>query len=164
MKVKRKTIVGVMGPGDDATQSDMKTAYTLGKLIAENGWVLLNGGRNKGVMDAVSKGAKSAGGLTIGILPSDTGEIASEGVDVAILTGMGDARNTVNILTSDVVVVCGMNPGTASEVALAIKFNKPIILLQNDTITHTFFDKLSKGAVHTANSVADAIALIKSII
>lgn len=53
-----KTIIGVMGPGDDATKKDLDNAYTLGKLIAKQNWTLLNGGRNVGVMDAASRGAK----------------------------------------------------------------------------------------------------------
>ena len=62
----RKVIIGVMGPGDRATAVDLENAYQLGKLIAKEGWALLTGGRKAGVMDAASKGAKAAGGLTIG--------------------------------------------------------------------------------------------------
>ena len=67
----RKIIIGVMGRGENATANDLQNAYILGQLIAKQGWVLLTGGRNVGVMDAVSKGAKSADGLTIGILPGE---------------------------------------------------------------------------------------------
>lgn len=66
-----KPIIGVMGPGDGATQADIKYACKLGKLIAEQNWILLTGGRNSGVMNAASKGAKKSGGLTVGILPSE---------------------------------------------------------------------------------------------
>jgi Predicted Rossmann fold nucleotide-binding protein len=65
----KKTIIGIMGPGESATSTDLENAYQLGQLIAEAGWILLTGGRNVGVMDAANKGAKSANGLTVGILP-----------------------------------------------------------------------------------------------
>lgn len=64
-----KTVIGVMGPGDNATKEECDSAFELGKLIANKGWILLTGGRNVGVMEAASRGAKEAGGLTIGILP-----------------------------------------------------------------------------------------------
>jgi uncharacterized protein (TIGR00725 family) len=115
-------------------------------------------------MDAVSLGAKSAGGLTIGVLPTDKSDIASEGVDFAILTGMGDARNSINVLSSDAVVVCGMNPGTACEVALAIKAVKPIILVQCDEATKVFFQQLSKNTVHTCEEVVQTTDLLKSLL
>ncbi|MGL4881753.1 MAG: cytochrome, partial [Waterburya sp.] len=64
------TIIGVMGVGNLATPKDLELAFQLGQLIAENGWILLTGGREAGVMDAASRGAKAGGGLVIGILPS----------------------------------------------------------------------------------------------
>ncbi|MEL6500189.1 MAG: cytochrome, partial [Cyanobacteria bacterium J06623_1] len=64
-----KIIIGVMGAGDRATSEDLKSAYLLGQAIAENNWVLLTGGRNVGVMDAASRGAKASDGLIVGILP-----------------------------------------------------------------------------------------------
>ncbi len=67
----KKIIIGVMGPGEQATATDLQNAYELGKLIAQQGWVLLTGGRNVGVMDAANQGAKSANGLTVGILPGN---------------------------------------------------------------------------------------------
>ncbi|MEH2039178.1 hypothetical protein [Nostoc sp.] len=67
----RKIIIGVMGRGENATANDLQNTYILGQIIAKQGWILLTGGRNVWVMDAVSKGAKSADGLTIGILPGE---------------------------------------------------------------------------------------------
>lgn len=84
-----KIVIGVMGPGEGATNDILKQAHTLGRLIARQGWTLLTGGRNVGVMDAASKGAKQAGGLTIGILPSSDKTDASVYLDIAICTGMG---------------------------------------------------------------------------
>lgn len=87
-----KTLIGVMGPGNDATQKINATAAELGRQIAQSGWVLLTGGRNVGVMNATSKGAKEAGGLTVGILPSEDKTGASQFVDIFICSGMGSAR------------------------------------------------------------------------
>ena len=160
----RKIIVGVMGPGKNATANDLQNAYTLGKLIAKQGWILLTGGRNVGVMDTVSKGAKSGEGLTIGILPNDNQDSISSSVDIAIFTDMGNARNNINVLTSDVIIACGMGAGTASEVALALKVNKQVILLTNDEESKIFFKKLSPENVYIVESVEQAIATAKTIL
>ena len=125
---KRKPIVGVMG-GSKVDHKTTSMAERLGALIARRGWVLLNGGRNKGVMAASARGAKQAGGLVIGILPDRTTAKASPDLDFAILTGMGDARNVINVLSSDVVIACPGALGTMSEVTLALKSDKRVILL-----------------------------------
>jgi len=153
-----------MGPGDDARKSDIQTAYKLGKLIAQKGWVVLSGGRNVGVMDGVSRGAKSAGGLTIGILPTPDSSTASAGLDMVIVTGMGDARNSINVLSSDVVVVCGMNPGTACEVALAIKAKKPLIFINVNTKAQTFFQSLTRQSILICSAPDEVIAAAQKIV
>ena len=89
------TIIGVMGGGSSATAYTCGQARRLGELIANEGWVLLTGGRNAGVMDAASQGAKAAGGLTVGVLPDAHKERLSEHVDIPIVTGMGNARNVI---------------------------------------------------------------------
>ncbi|MBG1245124.1 TIGR00725 family protein [Nostoc sp. NZL] len=160
----RKIIIGVMGRGENATANDLQHAYILGQLIAKQGWVLLTGGRNVGVMDAVSKGAKSADGLTIGILPGENQDGISSWVDIAIFTDMGNSRNNINVLTSDLVIACGMGAGTASEIALALKANKQVILLNNDEESQLFFKKLSPENVYIVESVDQAIATAKTIL
>lgn len=116
----RKIIIGVMGPGN-ASPTESQNAYDLGFLIAQNHWVLLTGGRNSGVMQAASRGAKAANGLTVGILPTADAHGMAETVDLAIFTDMGSARNNINVLSSNVVIACGMGAGTASEVAWQLK-------------------------------------------
>lgn len=160
----KKIIVGVMGPGVEATPNDLKNAYELGKLIAYEGWILLTGGRNVGVMDAASQGAKAANGLTIGILPTDDTNAISEAVDVAIMTDMGNARNNINVLSSNVVIACGIGVGTASEIALALKANKKVILLNDSKEAQAFFMKLSAENVYIVNSFGEAIAVAKNIL
>ena len=115
--------------GSKATPRVAKMAERLGELIAERGWVLLNGGRNRGVMAASARGAKKAGGTVIGILPDKRATKASPDLDFVVLTGMGDARNVINVLSSDVVIACPGSMGTRSEIDLALKNKKRVILL-----------------------------------
>lgn len=150
-------IAGVMGPGEDASESDREQAYQLGRAIAQEGWSLLTGGRNQGVMDAASRGAKEAGGLTIGVLPSADRGGMSQFVDVPIVTGIGEARNNINVLSSDVVIACGMGPGTASEVALALKGKRNVILLGVGDQAARFFAELDPEKIHIATSTEHAI-------
>ncbi len=153
-----------MGPGFNATKQDLDNAYQLGKLIAEQGWILLTGGRKAGVMDAASQGAKSANGLTLGILPGEDKTGISEAIDIAIITGMGSARNNINVLTGDVVIACGMGSGTASEIALALKADKPVILLNDNRESHQFFSSLTSDSVMIVESPEEAIARVRDIV
>lgn len=153
-----------MGPGDKATAIDCQNAYELGKLIALQGWVLLTGGRNVGVMDCASLGAKAANGLTVGILPGNGTNGISQSVDIAIITGMGNARNNINVLSTDVVIACGMGSGTASEIALALKASKKVILLNNDEQSERFFKHLDPENVYTVNNPSEAIKIAQKIL
>ena len=159
----RKPIIGLMGSGDSATDTDIKNAYNLGILIAQEDWILLTGGRNVGVMDAANKGAKEAGGLTIGILPSNHTKNVSDAVDIAILTDLGNARNNINVLSSDVIIACGIGLGTVSEIALALKNKKPVILLSEHQESQQFFKGLSPNLTFIAADTKQTIKLIKEI-
>lgn len=156
-----KIIVGVMGPGENSTPDDNEMAFELGRAIAKEGWVVLTGGRSFGVMDAVMKGARDLNGLTIGILPDSNEQNASENAEIRIVTGMGSGRNYLNVLSSHIVVVLGMAAGTASEVALAIKANKKVILLNQDEITVRFFKNIGSYRILVSKSVEDTITEIK---
>lgn len=163
-QVEPRWIVGVMGPGEGATPTECETAYALGEAIAAAGWVLLTGGRRAGVMDAASRGAKAAGGWVIGILPEGDRRNASPSLDLAIPTGLGSARNAVNILASSVVIACGMGLGTASEVALALKGDRPVICLHCSPIARAFWAEISGDRCQFANTVPEAIALAQQAI
>lgn len=160
----KKTIIGVMGPGSDATNADLENAYQLGKLIAKESWILLTGGRKIGVMNAASRGAKAANGLTIGILPDHNIDAVSEAVDIAIFTDMGNARNNINVLSSDVVIACGIGVGTISEIALGIKNNKSIILLNDNPASQDFLKNLSSEQIYVVKSSQEAIATTKKLL
>ena len=159
-----KIIVGVIGPGAGATEAATETAFELGKLIAGEGWALLTGGRSAGVMEAASRGARAVGGPTVGILPSEDCAGASEFVDIAIVTGMGQARNNINALSSRLLFACGMGAGTASEIALAFKARKRVIMLCADEASENFFKSLGQGDAFTADTPHAAIELAKKLL
>jgi uncharacterized protein (TIGR00725 family) len=148
-----------MGPGAEASEADLEFARVLGKLLAQEGWVILTGGRDAGVMRAVNDGAKEVGGsLTVGILPSASDEVAPS-VDIAIVTEMHNARNNINVLSSRVVIAFGRaGPGTVSEIALALKAKKTVILIGGDDIDRRFFERIGKGRVIFVESAEDAAA------
>jgi uncharacterized protein (TIGR00725 family) len=159
-----RTIVGVMGPAESATAADVAAAAELGRLIAENGWVLLTGGRNCGVMAAASREAHEvSGALTLGILPHPSSEVAPD-VDLAIFTDLGEGRNHVNVLTSRLVFACGMSAGTLSEIALAIKAGKDVILLNAGQAAESFLAQLGGPRIHRAATPEEAVAMARRIL
>lgn len=147
MNKSRKPIIGVMGPGNPNNQAVLEQAQKIGQGIAKREWILLTGGRKAGVMDAASKGAAEAGGEVIGVLPGVTLHGMSDYVSIPIVTGMGSARNVINILTADVVIVCGMGLGTASEAALAIKNDKPVLFTKVEKSHLDFFQSFSSQKI-----------------
>ena len=155
-----RPIIGVIGPGEQATQKDKDVAYHLGKLIAQEGWVTLSGGRNVGVMDAVSYGARSRNGFTIGILPQDHRKACSKHVSVPIVTGMGQARNTIIVLSANILVAIGMGPGTTSEIALSARFHKRLISIKPTREAESFFHTIHSD-LHIAHNEEEAIKLIR---
>ena len=156
-----KPIVGIMGPGENARPEENEMAFALGKALAQQGWIVLTGGRSFGIMEAAMKGAHEGDGLTIGVLPTDDAVNSSDDADIKIITGMGSARNIINVLSSHILVVIGMAAGTASEVALAIKANKKVILLHQDEITIRFFKNLGTYKVMVANTIEETLQIIK---
>ncbi len=160
----KKIIIGVMGPGSDATNKDIKNAYTIGSLIAKNGWIVLSGGMNHGVMDAVNKGAKENNGLTLGILPTDDKTKYSKWLDIQVITNLRSGRNYINVLSSDVVIACGISAGTTSEIALAIQAGKQIILLNDNEDSKVFFKKLAEKQIHIVKDPEEAIMITKKIL
>jgi uncharacterized protein (TIGR00725 family) len=159
---KKRPIIGVMGAGDNAAESALHHGYALGQLIARRGWILLNGGRNCGVMDASARGAKEAGGLTVGILPDADMRRASAYIDIPILTGLGSGRNNINVLSSDVVIACRGGAGTLSEIALALKAKKPVILV--DFEIGDMFDRSEREHLICVNTPEEAIEVVENLL
>jgi uncharacterized protein (TIGR00725 family) len=158
--IRRHVIIGVMGGGRaDARQTEM--AFRLGQLIAAQGWVLLNGGRCAGIMDASARGACEQGGLTVGILPDADARGVSPHIQIPILTGMGSARNIINALSSHVMVACPGGAGTLSEIALALKHGRPVILMGME-VGDLFSAYWTSGQLKKAATPEEAIVAIKS--
>jgi hypothetical protein len=109
-----------------ASASECEAAEQVGRRIAEAGAVVVCGGLG-GVMEAACRGARAAGGTTVGILPGTDRFDANDYVDVAVPTGIGEARNAVVVATADAVVAVGGEFGTLCEIALALKAGTPVI-------------------------------------
>ncbi|MBC7265574.1 MAG: TIGR00725 family protein [Coriobacteriia bacterium] len=154
-----RKVIGVMGSGRPLDPASEARARALGRLIAQAGYVLLTGGRASGVMDACSAGAKEAGGLVVGVLPDTDASTASRHLDVAIKTGMGDARNVINVLSSDAVIALPGGAGTLSEVAHALKAGKPVIVLGWDPGPAL----RAAGRVLDASTPEEALALAREV-
>ena len=117
--------IAVVGAGDaDAAQREV--AEEAGRLLAEAGAIVVTGGRG-GVMEAASKGAREAGGTTLGILPDADRSQANPWLTVAVPTGMGEARNALVVRAADGVIAVGGEWGTLSEIAFARKTGKPVV-------------------------------------
>ena len=152
-----------MGGGEITDSTSYETARKMGSLIAKEGWVLLNGGRASGIMEASARGANENGGLTIGILPGDDSSWASEYIDIPILTGIGFARNYINVQTSEVVIALPGKTGTISEIALALNIGKKVISLNFNL--GALFEKYEKEKqLIYVKKPEEVIILIKKIL
>lgn len=109
-------------------------AEQVGYELARRRAIVVCGGLG-GVMEAACKGAKRAGGLTIGILPGKTSREANPYVDIPIVTGLGEARNSIVVRTARAVIAVGGEYGTLSEIAFALKFGIPVIGLNTWQLT-----------------------------
>ncbi|MDD4752612.1 MAG: TIGR00725 family protein [Desulfitobacteriaceae bacterium] len=122
--------IGVIGQSGDISPEVRQLAEEIGREIALRKAVLLTGGTN-GVMEAVSFGAKSAGGLVVGILPGDTLDVGNNYIDVPITTGMGyDYRSLILVHSSDVIIMIGGGNGTLGELSTAYLNRKPVIVVE----------------------------------
>jgi uncharacterized protein (TIGR00725 family) len=117
--------VSVIGSGSEHEAH----AEEVGRLLAERGAVVVTGGLGE-VMAAASRGAKHAGGATIGILPGESRAGANEWVDHAVVTGMGHARNLAVVASGDAVIAVGGRYGTLAEIGLALTLGRPVVVLE----------------------------------
>ena len=133
-------------------------AFEVGRGIAQRGAVLLCGG-STGVMDHAARGARSVGGLTIGILPTDDRATANDSIDVALATGLGQARNAVLAYSAEGVIAIGGGYGTLSEIALAMRIGRPVVGLRTWRFERTGQTEAPLWSVDTAD---EALAWIFS--
>jgi uncharacterized protein (TIGR00725 family) len=104
-------------------------AEEVGRLLAERGCTVVCGGLGE-VMAAAARGAKSAGGTTIGILPGTSRADANEWIDHVVVTGLGHARNSIVVASGDAVIAVGGSYGTLTEVGFAQIFRRPVVILE----------------------------------
>ena len=123
-----KRRIGVMGPGSCAPDI-YALAREVGYQIARRGAILICGGRG-GVMEASARGASEGNGIVVGILPGESAAEANPYVNIPIVTGLGNARNAVNVLTSQAIIAIQGSYGTLSEIALALKCGTPVVGLK----------------------------------
>ena len=128
MRPDRQFVLGVIGESDCSPEL-YAVAEAVGRLAAEGGAMIVCGGLG-GVMEAACKGATSAGGTSIGILPGASRQDANPFVSTVVPTGMGEARNVLVVRASDAVIAVGGEYGTLSEIALALKLGTPLVGVQ----------------------------------
>jgi uncharacterized protein (TIGR00725 family) len=121
--------VAVVGAGR-ATDEQVRRAEEVGRGLGEAGAVVVCGGLG-GVMEAACRGAREGGGTTLGILPGSDRAEANDFVDVAVATGLGEARNALVVRAADVLIAVAGEYGTLSEIALALKTGTPVIGLDS---------------------------------
>ena len=128
--VKKRQILVIGNNTNGCTSKHEKIAYEVGIEIAKSNSVLITGGLG-GVMAAAAHGAHDANGLTVGIIPQNDATLANEFCDIVIPTGMGLARDFVNALTADGVIIVGGGSGTLSEVCASYMYKKPMVAIRN---------------------------------
>jgi len=163
--------IGVIGAGGDIPDSVKTRAEEVGKLIAQKGGVLFCGGLGS-VMKYAAKGAKMNNGLTIGILPTEE-KVANEYIDILIPTDLGYSRNTTVVLASDSLIAINGSTGTLSEIAMAMNYKIPVIVLKGSGGVADMFSEMhesdralpwSKDKIQIANTPEEAVDLaMKSI-
>ncbi len=147
--------------GSSCSREEYAAAREAGRLLARAGFVVVTGGLG-GVMEASSRGAREGGGLVLGLLPGTDAADANPFVEVAIPTGLGDARNAVVAAAGSVVIAVGGSLGTLSEVALALKRGTPVIGLGTWSLDPSRLPP--GGGVREASSPAEAVRMAVEIL
>jgi len=153
-------IIAVIG-NSCCSPEEAKLAENVGELLAQRGATIVCGGLG-GVMEAVCRGAKSKGGLTVGILPGQDSSMANPWVDIPVVTGIGEARNFAVVKSAQSVIAIGGGYGTLSEIAYARKSNIPVIGLNTWLLSRNGREDDSIIRVQSATeAVRKAISLAK---
>jgi uncharacterized protein (TIGR00725 family) len=129
--LSKKIQILIVGHNESGTTPEIaKIAYDTGMEVAKSGAVLVTGGLG-GVMKAACQGAKDGGGITVGIIPQNDSSFANEYCDIVIPSGIGLARDFLNALSGDGVIIIGGGSGTLSETCIAYMYKKPIVAIKN---------------------------------
>ncbi len=160
---KEQIFISVVGESD-ASPKVYALAEEVGKLIARAGAILVCGGL-KGVMEAAAKGAKSEGGITVGILPGSKREEANPYIDIPIITGLGYARNKLVVKTGQAIIAIGGKYGTLSEISFALGYGIPVVGIKTWELIRGD-GKVDQGIVYArtpGEAVQIAFKLIKEV-
>ncbi|MDA4117429.1 MAG: TIGR00725 family protein [Thaumarchaeota archaeon] len=163
----RRVQISVVGNNSDScTQVAYDAAYRVGRAIAAQGGVVVCGGLG-GVMEAASKGARDAGGLCIGIIPSADSSQANKYCDFVIATGLGKSRNFLVAYSADAVVVVGGGAGTLIEAAAAYQASKPVVAVKGtggvaDAWAGKYLDDRRTKRIMEASTPEDAVKMAMS--
>ena len=153
-------IIAVIGDSS-CSPEEAKLAESVGELLAQRGATIVCGGLG-GVMEAVCRGAKSKGGLTVGILPGKNSSMANPWVDIPVVTGIGEARNVAVVKSAQAIIAIGGSYGTLSEIAYALKSSIPVIGLNTWSLSRNGQDDDSIIRVQSAAEAVDkAISLVQ---
>ena len=147
--------IAVIG-GGRCDAREYALAEEVGRLVAQTGAILVCGGMG-GVMEAAARGAREANGRTVGILPGHDRSVANPYLDVVITTGMGHARNLAVVSSGDAVIAIGGEYGTLSEIGLAAKVGRPVIILEGWRLQR----ELGTEGIWYASSPREALALVR---
>jgi uncharacterized protein (TIGR00725 family) len=160
------------GADDVVPEVALTTAHEVGRLIAEQGAVLVSGGTT-GVMEAASRGAREAHGLTIGVLPGIERGTANPYVDIALPTGLGTARNLIYTRGCDAVIMIGGGAGTLNELTIAYQGRRNVVVIEGtggwaDRIRSVLFegryiDERRLSEVFFAQTADEAVAKAMSV-
>lgn len=145
--------IGVIG-GTECPSEIYEIAREVGREIATNEFALVCGGLG-GVMEAACRGAKEAGGITIGLLPTGEKKDANEYCDLVIPTDLGHARNVLVVHASDALIAIDGGAGTLSEIAIALKVRKPIVGIKTWEL---------EGRVPLAKRGGEAVAMLMEML
>ena len=163
---KFKATISVIGASEiDKDIED--TTIEIGRLLAKNNYIVACGGLT-GVMEAICKGAKEEGGLTIGIIPQPIKSMANKYVDIVIPCPFSQARNIVVVLTGDICLAISGKAGTLSEISFAWIYNKPIVALSSvqgwsSKIANQKIDDRRKDKIHGVKTPEEAIDKINEL-
>lgn len=145
-------LIGVIG-GAQCSAKEAELAEAVGRELAGRGATLVCGGLG-GVMEAACRGAKSAGGTTVGVLPGEDRNTANPYVDIPIVTGMGSARNVIVVRSSHAVIAVDGSYGTLSEIAFALNGRIPVIGLNTWSFSQ---DQEADDSIIRAEGAGDAV-------
>lgn len=169
----RKLQIGIIGSagieeypkGVRSKQEIYKVAEKIGELVAENGGILVTGGKG-GVMEAACKGAKQKSGITVGVVKGKKRKTANRFVDVEVVSGMeGCGEETILVLMCDGVVAIGGGAGTLQELAIAYRNRRPIVALKNlpgwaEKLANSYLDERKKTKIIEAETPQQAIKIL----